>query len=126
MKAFRLLWPTLFLLMAAQTVWGYGSGGSSKACEKPSFSQFSPLDKTDVPSGSGFSFIASPNTKPETIKVVVKNIPVAIAVKPVAQGHQVSGKLPEALRETFARINIDAEGANRCKGNGGWLVNVGK
>jgi hypothetical protein len=125
MKSLQIVWLGLFILMTP-TVWGYGSSSSSKACEKPGFSQFSPPDKAEVSPNTGFSFIASPNTKPDTIKVVVKNIPVSIAIKPVAQGYQVSGALPEALRGTFARINIDAEGASRCKGSGGWLVNVGE
>lgn len=123
MKSFQIFWLGLFMVMTP-VVWGYGSSSSSKACEKPSFSQFSPPDKADVSPNAAFSFMASPNTKPETIKVVVKNIPLSIAVKPVAQGFQVSGTLPETLHGTYARINIAAEGANQCKGSGGWLVNV--
>jgi hypothetical protein len=125
MKSLQIGWLCLLLSLPA-AVWGYGSSSSSKACEKPDFSQFSPPDKATATPSSEFSFIASPNTRPDTIKVVVKNIPVSIAIKPVAQGYRVSGTLPEALRGTFARITIDAEGANRCKGSGGWLVKVGE
>ncbi|MGJ0483275.1 MAG: hypothetical protein ACR65R_01920 [Methylomicrobium sp.] len=125
MKSLPILWM-IVASFTSHAVWAYGSSSSSKACEKPGFSQFSPPDKADVSPNAGFSFIASPNTKPETIKVAVKNSPVSVAVKPVAQGFQVSGTLPAALLGTFARISINAEGANQCKGNGGWLVNIGK
>jgi hypothetical protein len=124
MKPFRILWLSLFMVIA-QTAWGYGSSSSSKACEKPGFSQFSPPDKAEASPNTEFSFIASPNTKPQTVKVTVKDIPVPIAVKPVAQGYLVSGALPAALRGAYARISITAEGANQCKGSGGWLLNIG-
>jgi hypothetical protein len=125
MKALQILW-LISTLFTAHIAWGYGSSSSSKTCEKPGFSQFSPQDKAHLAPAAEFSFIASPNTKPETIKVTAKNIPVTIAVKPVAQGYQVSGRLPANLHGTFARISIAAEGANQCKGSGGWLVNVGE
>lgn len=125
MKSMKILWLGLLMFITGP-VWGYGSGSSSKACDKPGFSQFSPPDKTAVQPNAAFSFIASPNTKPDTIKVIVKDISALISVKPVAQGYQVSGTLPETLRGTFARINISAEAANQCKGSGGWLVNIGE
>lgn len=125
MKSFQIFWLGLFMLMTP-VVWGYGSSSSSKTCEKPGFSQFSPPAKAHLAPAAEFSFIASPNTKPETVKVTAKNIPVTIAVKPVAQGYRISGRLPANLHGTFARISIAAEGANRCKGSGGWLVNVGE
>ncbi|WP_031431716.1 hypothetical protein [Methylomicrobium agile] len=125
MKLFRILWLSLFIVVA-QAAWGYGGGSSSKACEKPGFSRFSPPDKAEVSPNTEFSFIASPNTKPQTIKVIVKDIPVPIAVKPVAQGYAVSGVLPAALRGVYARIGIAAEGASQCKGSGGWLLNIGE
>jgi len=125
MKAWQILVLGPLLLMCG-VVWGYGSSSSSKACAKPGFSQFYPADKANVPPNAKFSFLASPNTRPGTIRVVVKDLPAAIAVKPVAQGYQVEGTLPAALHGTFARINIDAEGANQCKGSGGWLVNIGE
>lgn len=125
MKTLQIFWLGL-LMFTAGAVWGYGSSSSSKACEKPGFSQFSPPDKADVPPNAKFSFIASPNTKPDTIKVMVKNLSATISVKPVAQGYQVNGTLPAALRGTFVRIGISAEGASQCKGSGGWLVNIGE
>ncbi len=125
MKLTQIFSLGLLMSMAA-AVWGYGSSSSSKACEKPDFSQFSPPDKAAIPPNAEFAFMASPNTKPDSIKVFVKNLSATISVKPVAQGFQVSGKLPATLHRTFARISISAEGANQCKGSGGWLVNIGE
>ncbi|WP_374089394.1 hypothetical protein [Methylomicrobium lacus] len=125
MKAWQILGLGPLLLMCG-AVWGYGSSNSSKACAKPGFSQFYPPDKADVVPNAKFSFLASPNTRPDTIRVVVKDLSASIAVKPVPQGYQVSGMLPSALHGTFARINISAEGASQCKGSGGWLVNIGE
>jgi hypothetical protein len=125
MKPFRILGLSL-LMVIAQAAWGYGGSSSSKACEKPGFSRFSPPDKAEVSPNAEISFIATPNTKPQTISVSVRDIPVTIAVKPVAQGYLATGVLPAALRGTYARINITAEGANRCKGSGGWLLNIGE
>ena len=90
MKPFQVLWSGLLIVMAG-TAWGYGSSSSSKACEKPAFSQFIPADKAEVKPNSSFSFVASPNTKPDSIKVIVKDVPVVISVKPIAQGFKVSG-----------------------------------
>jgi hypothetical protein len=125
MKPYRILGLSL-LMVISQAAWSYGSSSSSKACEKPGFSQFSPPDKANTSPGAGFSFVATPNTRPETLQVTAKNIPVPIDIKPIAQGYQVSGSLPAALRGTYARIDIAAEGANRCKGGGGWLLNIGE
>ncbi|MGR8951265.1 MAG: hypothetical protein ACU83V_02455 [Gammaproteobacteria bacterium] len=125
MKSFQLLGLGLSLLMSG-TVWGYGSSSSAKACEKPAFSQFVPADKAEVQPNASFSFVASPNTRPDSIQVMVKDAHVLISVMPVAQGFKVTGSLPPALHGTFARINISAEGSNQCKGSGGWLLKIGE
>ncbi|MGR9037105.1 MAG: hypothetical protein ACU83O_11050 [Gammaproteobacteria bacterium] len=123
MNATKLFWM-LALVSFADTAWAYGSSSSKKACEKPRFSEFSPPDKATVQPESAFSFIASGLTDPKTLKVAVKDQPVPISINPVNQGYQVKGTLPAALKGTFARISISAEGTNRCKGSGGWLVNI--
>jgi hypothetical protein len=123
MKIKKLFW-FLGLLIIANTVWAYGTSSSKKACEKPRMSEFIPPDKAKVEPQSEFSFLASSLTDPKTIKVTVKDQPVPVNVNPVNQGFQVKGVLPPALKGTFARISISAEGTNRCKGGGGWLVNI--
>lgn len=118
-------WAIFILMLITSDVWSYGSNSSSKkACDKPRFSEFIPANKAQVAAKSTFSFMVSAGTKPETIAVTVKEQPVDITVTPKNQGFEVTGKLPDTLKETYARINITAEGPNKCKGNDGWLVQV--
>ncbi|MGZ8194917.1 MAG: hypothetical protein ACXWTH_04735, partial [Methylosarcina sp.] len=101
------------------------SGSSStKSCEKPKFSEFAPADKSQVAANSEFSFKASATTNPERVKVTIKGQSVAVTVTPLKLGYLVKGRLPESLKNGFARINIEAESQNKCKGGGGWLLNI--
>lgn len=116
-----------FVVLMAITdgVWAYGSPSGSTACQQPKFSGYNPADKTDVNAGSSFSFTASANALPTTIKVVVKNIPTPVTVIPKSDGSLlVNGLLPVSLKNTFARIAITADGKNNCPGVGGWLVKI--
>jgi len=124
MKIQNTLW-IIVLMLATSQAWAYGSGSSSKkACSKPKFTQLTPVNNAQVSPGSAFSFDASAVPNPETIKVTVKDQPVDVAVAAKNQGFHVSGKLPDSLKDTFARISITAEGPDQCKGNDGWLVKI--
>ncbi|MGR8997444.1 MAG: hypothetical protein ACU88J_00145 [Gammaproteobacteria bacterium] len=124
MKSNNFLW-ILILMIAAGNVWAYGSSSSSKkACNKPKFSEFVPVNNAKVSAKSDFSFVASANTYPESIIVTIKGQPVAVTIAPKNQGFQVKGKFPDTLTGSFARINITADGPNKCKGSGGWLVKI--
>ncbi|MBS3954443.1 MAG: hypothetical protein KGZ88_15950 [Methylomicrobium sp.] len=124
MKA-RLILNALIILTLPTQLWAYGSSSSSKkACEKPYFSEFVPPEKAEVAVGSEFSFTAATVSNPESIKVTIKNQPVDIKVTPKGGKYNVSGKLPNSLAGSFARINIAANGPNQCKGTGGWLIKV--
>lgn len=123
MKIYRVFLPVLLMSITANA-WAYGSSSGTKSCTKPKFSNFVPADKSEVAAQSDFSFTASANTYPESIKVTVKKQPVEISVSEKNGAYLVTGQLPESLQNTYARINIDAEGPNRCKGNGGWLVKI--
>jgi len=115
------------LLLVSSNSWAYGSSSSSKACTKPEFSQFIPAENASIASGSAFSFFASANTYPTTIKVSVKGLPVELNITPKeGAGFQVKGMLPKSIKNDFARIMISAEGQKNCKGDGGWLVNIAK
>ena len=115
------------LLLVSSNSWAYGSSSSSKACAKPEFSQFIPAENSSIAAGSSFSFFASANTYPTTIKVTVKGLPVELSITPKdAAGFQVKGTLPKSLHDDFARISINAEAQKNCKGDGGWLVNITK
>ncbi len=124
MKAYKTLW-ILTLIIVSSNVWAYGSSSSSKkACDKPKFSDFSPINNAEVATKSAFSFIASANTNPDSIIVTVKNQPIEVTVTPKNQSFLVTGTLPDALKGDFARISIAADGPNQCKGTDGWLVKI--
>ena len=123
MKSYKPLW-ILMLMVATSNVWAYGSSSSKKACNKPTFSEFTPANNAEVTAKSDFSFTASGNTNPESIIVTVKNQPVAVTVTPKKQGFQVAGTLPDTLKGSFDRISITADGPNQCKGSDGWLVKI--
>jgi len=123
MKSYKPLW-ILMLMVATSNVWAYGSSSSKKACNKPTFSEFTPANNAEVKAKSAFSFTASGNTNPESIIVTVKNQPVAVTVTPKNQGFQIAGTLPDTLKGSFARISITADGPNQCKGSDGWLVKI--
>jgi hypothetical protein len=126
MKQYNYFW-IFVLALATSTSWAYGGGSSSsKACAKPTFTDFSPAENAEVAVGSGFSFTASANTHPESVKVSVKGLPANIKVSPKNGGSmfEVSGTLPPSLKGTYARIVIEADAQSNCKGGGGWLVKI--
>lgn len=113
------------LTVFSSNLLAYGSSSSSKkACTKPKFTQFTPPHLAVVAVQSEFSFQASMLTNPDTIKVSVKKILVEVTINKENNAYSVSGKLPESLTGTYARIKIDANGTNNCKGSDGWLLNI--
>lgn len=115
----------LALMLASNVCWPYGDSGGTKACTKPKFSDFIPAENAEIAADSPFSFTASKNTYPSTIKVTVKDMPAMINVTPDNDGSfRISGTLPGTLADTYARIAITADGQGNCKGSGGWLVKV--
>lgn len=124
MKIFNCLW-FFVLMIVTNNSWAYGSSSSSKACAKPEFTNFVPAENTEVAAGASFSFSASANTFPNTIKVAVKGMPTALKVTPRNEGgFQVSGTLPKSLKGVYARIAITADGQSNCKGSDGWLIKI--
>ena len=125
MKQYNCFWIFVFLLVTSNS-WAYGGGSSStKACAKPKFTDFVPAENAEVAAGSSFTFTASANTYPSSIKVTVKGLPATIKVSPKNAGNfEVSGTLPASLKGTYARIAIDADTQSKCNGGGGWLVKI--
>ncbi len=123
MKSHHTLW-ILALMLATGNVWAYGSSSSTKSCTKPKFSEFSPVNNAEVAAKSAFSFLASAGTNPDSINVTVKDLPVAVTITAKNKSFEVTGKLPDSLKGTFARISISADGPNKCKGSDGWLVKI--
>lgn len=124
MKRYSGLW-VLVLMMITGTCWAYGSSSSSAACVKPKFTDLVPAENTEVVPGAIFSFTASANTYPDSIKVTVKGQPTTINVTPRDSGSfEVKGAIPASLKGTYARIAIAADGQSNCKGSDGWLVKI--
>ncbi len=118
---------TFMFLVTANLAWAYGGGGGggTKSCEKPKFSDFNPAANAEAAAGTAFSFTASKNTYPTTLKVTVKDQPVEVKTDKKADGtFSVSGKLPDAVKSGYARIVINADAQSNCKGSGGWLVKI--
>ncbi len=123
MKLVKLLSVLILTSICTQT-WAYGSGSSQKACKKPKFTQFTPSKLTTVSPGTEFSFKASSLTNPKSMVVSVKKLVVEMNITKKNTGYEVSGKLPDALQNTYARIDIKASGTNNCKANDGWLLKI--
>ena len=124
MKLQDTLWIALVLIIPG-TVWAYGDSGDSSivACTAK-LSKFTPANNSEVAPKSEFSFFASHATTPNSIKVTIKDLSVPVKVTQKSDGFQVTGKLPDAIKGTFAKIRITAKGDNQCQANDGWLVKV--
>lgn len=104
-----------------------GGGGSSATCEKARFEKFQPENLATVAPESEFAFTAFNVQKPEQIEVNVKSHAVKITTEARGDLYRVTGKLPAELKNTTARINIKATTkAEKCNGEGGWLVTIGE
>ena len=126
MKSLNILLIAIVMVIPV-TVWAYGEGGSSSGagnCQKLKFSDFTPANRSEVAPQSAFSFFATGETYPNSIKVTIKGESVPVTVTPKADGFKVSGTLPGSVRGAFAKINIDARGVNQCEVSSGWLVKV--
>ena len=125
MKLQNVLWVAVALMIPG-TVWAYGEGGGGSgliACTAK-FSKFTPANNSEVAPKSEFSFFASSSTNPNSIRVIIKDHLVPVTVTSKHDGLLVTGKLPDAVKGTFAKINLTAKGPNQCEASGGWLVKV--
>jgi hypothetical protein len=125
MKLQNVLWVAVALMIPSMA-WAYGEGGGGSgiiACTAK-LSKFTPANNTEVAAKSEFSFFASDSTNPNSIRVTIKDQLVPVTVTSKHNGFQVTGKLPDAIKGTFAKINLTAKGPNQCEVSGGWLVKV--
>lgn len=132
MKKKRIL---LLLVLSVFAACAMATRNRDKECVKPRFSKFLPEQysedtRIEVSPGSEFSFVASGNTMPGTIKVAVKKIEAEFTIEDRDIFYKVRGKLPDSLKGTFARITISAIGDSgksktACRrAKGGWLIKI--
>ena len=93
----------LALSMTAINVWSW----EAPACKEPAFKNQKPPKSSVVAPGSEFSFTASPNTMPGSIKAWIEDIEVDLDVKE-HYGYRVTGNLPAELTGVYAVIKIRA------------------
>jgi len=104
---------------------GGSGGGSAGGCVKPHLANFKPAHLETVVPGAEFSFFALNVHKPEQISVTVKNIPVEVTAEFKDPYYLVKGKLPDALVNTAARINIKVSAKSpHCEAENGWLLKI--
>lgn len=114
----------LFSVIFAETAFSYESSSDKKECKKPKIRTFIPADKSEVPPGSEISFHVTNNIDPTKIEVTVKKIPVEVTLEDRNLFYIVRGKLPDSLKNTYARISIKAVALLGCKTKGGWLLKI--
>ena len=114
----------LLLAFITSNAWAYGGGGGqADKCRKPAFDDMVPPKSSVVAPGDEFSFSASSNTNPKSIKVVVKGQSVDLNISKNGK-IKATGKLPADLKAGYARINITANSSSKCIGEGGWLLKI--
>ena len=102
---------------------GGGSGGGE--CVKARLAKFLPAHLATVAPESEFSFVAYNIQKPEQVAVTVKNIPVELDAEFKDPFYLLKGKLPAALNNTMARINVKVSAkSSHCEAEYGWLVKI--
>ena len=93
-------------------------------CQKIRYSNFKPKHKEEAAPGSAFSFTASKEALPNSIRVKIKKTKVDVKVEKKGEYYKVTGRLPADLENTFARIAILGNAVMECETKGGWLVNI--
>ncbi len=125
-KNTNVLTMVLFLFSAifADTAFSYESTSDKAECKKPKIRTFIPADKSEVQPGAEISFHVTHNIDPAKLEVTAKKIPVEVTLEDRNLFYIVRGKLPDSLKNTYARISIKAVAILGCKTKGGWLLKI--
>ena len=100
-----------------------GGGGTTSSCGKPNLGKFLPPHLSTVVPEAEFSFLVFNIDKPEQVYATVKSIPVELSAEFRDPYYIFKGKLPAALVNTPARINITVKAKSpHCEAENGWLV----
>lgn len=125
MTKYKLLTCLTAVLFSCNAMAFYGAGTTqTKTCKPPTLLKFNPPHLTVVSPESKITFQASKLTSPKSISVLVKKQKVDLIIEENNDGYLVSAKLPSSLKDTYARIDINASALDGCMGVGGWLLNI--
>lgn len=116
----------LMLISFSMNVIAYGGGArATTKCKKPRFSEMTPPKSTVVEPGSEFSFVASRDTEPKSVKVRIKgqDVPLKTEIKKIG-GIRMTGNLPDDITQGYVRVAISAKTNRSCDGKGGWLLKI--
>lgn len=118
----------VFLIVAifSTNAFAYGGGGSSrKSCKQPKISKQTPPKSSVVAPGSEFSFNLSDDTSRSSIEVIVKGQKVDVGIAQKKFKLVVTGRLPESIKDGYAKIAIKAKTKSKCAlEKGGWLLKI--
>lgn len=120
----------LALLAGNNATFAYSPEELAKDCHKPKFTDFT-LTEYKAPSNvetapeAEFSFKVSAWTSPESIKLMVKQHPVAFTVESNTSFHKVRAKIPAEFTGQFLRLNVSAKVIDGiCHEETGWLLKI--
>ncbi|MCF7971696.1 MAG: hypothetical protein K9L22_11105 [Methylococcaceae bacterium] len=100
-----------------------GKGGSASACKTTVISHARPEHLATVAPQSEFSFWVTGITEPDLVEVTAKKIPVELTVEDKENFFLFTGKLPESLKGTAARIQVSVN-FKKCPAEKGWLLKI--
>jgi len=100
-----------------------GKGGSAGTCKTTVISHARPEHLAIVAPQSEFSFWVKGITEPGLVEVTAKKIPVKLTVEDKEQFFLFTGKLPESLKGTAARIQVSVN-FKKCPAKKGWLLKI--
>lgn len=101
-------------------------GGLILDCTAPIFFEESPGKDAKVKALEKFTFTASDNTHPESLKVWVNTVPVDIKITPQRSGRlTVEGSLPQPIAQGRAWIKVTGTSHDGCDQLHTWNVYTG-
>lgn len=129
MRYRRPKWLSVFALcmfLPAATCWALPTGHHGAVltdCTDPRFFEETPASDAHVNRLERFSFTASDNTEPSSIKVQVNLKPVEITITPKRSGRfQVDARLPEPVVAGRAWIRVMGMSVDGCHQLHTWNV----
>ena len=98
---------------------------TEKKCIKPKFRDFSPPHKSEVAPETEIAFHINRYADPLHIGASAKKIPMQLDIVDKQSFYYVTAKLPKELRNTYARIHVEAKSTEGdCVGMDGWLIKI--